>query len=64
MNWLIKDRVKAAQMRYQLRRFKKQLIEMGVNPDTQVPELDKLLERLDDITDDEGNTVYDWRDTK
>ncbi len=51
MNWLIKDRVKAAQMRYQLRRFKKQLVEMGINPDTQVPELDKLLERLDEVTE-------------
>ena len=51
MNWLIKDRLKAAQMRYQLRRFKKQLIEMGVNPDTQVPELDKLLERLNEVAE-------------
>jgi hypothetical protein len=51
MNWLIKDRVKAAQMRYQLRRFKKQLIEMGVNPDTQVPELDKLLLRLNEVAE-------------
>ena len=50
MNWLIKDRLKAAQMRYQRRRFRKQLIEMGVNPDTQVPELDKLMERLDEVT--------------
>lgn len=54
MNWLIKDRVKAAQMRYQLRRFKKQLIEMGVNPDTQVPELDKLMQRLDALDEVEA----------
>lgn len=51
MNWLIKDRLKAAQIRYQLRRFKKQLIEMGVNPDTQVPELDKLMERLNEVVE-------------
>lgn len=51
MNWLIKDRLKAAQMRYQLRRFKKQLIEMGVNPDTQVPELDKLMQRLNEVAE-------------